>query len=47
MVTHMPWPKALMVGMLPFLIGDAVKSTVALILARALRPILKRQLESS
>jgi biotin transport system substrate-specific component len=43
MVTHMPWSKALMVGMLPFLIGDAVKSSVALILARAMRPILKRQ----
>jgi biotin transport system substrate-specific component len=40
---HMTWSKALMGGMVPFLIGDAVKSSVALILARAMRPILKRQ----
>ena len=46
MVTHMSWSKALIVGMVPFLIGDAVKASVALILARAMRPILKRQVES-
>ncbi|MFB3886231.1 MAG: biotin transporter BioY [Thermodesulfobacteriota bacterium] len=44
MVTHMSWSKALLVGMVPFLIGDAVKSAVALILGRAMRPILKRQI---
>ena len=44
MVTHMSWPKTFMVGMIPFLIGDAVKASVALILARAVRPILKRQM---
>jgi biotin transport system substrate-specific component len=44
MVTQMSWSKALLVGMVPFLIGDAVKASVALILARAVRPILKRQL---
>ncbi len=44
MVTQMSWPKALMVGVIPFLIGDAVKASVAIILARAVRPILKRQL---
>jgi biotin transport system substrate-specific component len=42
----MPWPKAFIVGMAPFLIGDAVKASVALILARAVRPVLKRQLQS-
>ena len=46
MVTHMSWPKAFIVGMVPFLIGDAVKASVALVLARAIRPILKRQLQS-
>jgi biotin transport system substrate-specific component len=42
-VTQMSWPKAVIVGMVPFLIGDAVKASVALILARAVRPILDRQ----
>jgi biotin transport system substrate-specific component len=46
-VTQMSWPKALLMGMVPFLIGDAVKASVALILARAVRPILKRQLQST
>ena len=44
MVTQMSWTKALMVGVLPFLIGDAIKASVVLILARSVRPILKRQL---
>jgi biotin transport system substrate-specific component len=47
MVTQMSWTKALMVGVLPFLIGDAIKASVVLILARAIRPILKRQLQYS
>ncbi len=45
-VTQMSWTKAVMVGVLPFLIGDALKSAAALILARAVRPILKRQQEA-
>ena len=44
LVTHMSWTKALMVGVLPFLIGDAIKACVVVILARSVRPILKRQL---
>jgi len=44
MVTQISWTKALMVGVLPFLIGDAIKASVVLILARSVRPILKRQL---
>jgi biotin transport system substrate-specific component len=44
MVTQMSWTKALMVGVLPFLIGDAIKASVVLVLARSVRPILKRQL---
>lgn len=47
MVTQMSWSKTFMVGMVPFLIGDAVKASAALILSRAVRPILKRQLQSS
>jgi biotin transport system substrate-specific component len=46
MVTQLSWPKTLMVGVVPFLIGDAVKASVAIILARAIRPVLKRQLQS-
>lgn len=43
MMTNMPWNKAWMVGMIPFLIGDAMKAAVAIILARAVRPMLNRQ----
>jgi len=46
-VTQMSWTKTLMVGMVPFLIGDAMKASVAVILARSVRPILKRQLSMS
>jgi len=45
-VTGMSWQKTLMVGMLPFLAGDCVKATVALVLARSARPMLSRQLQS-
>jgi len=40
-VTSMSWEKALMVGMLPFLPGDAVKAAAAVLLARALRPFVQ------
>lgn len=43
MMTNMSWNKAWMVGMLPFLIGDALKAVVAILLARAVRPMLNRQ----
>jgi biotin transport system substrate-specific component len=46
MVTQMSWPKALMVGVIPFLIGDAIKASAAVILARSIRPILNRQFQS-
>ena len=45
-VAHLSWTKALVVGVVPFLAGDAVKAAVALALARAVRPILNRQLQS-
>jgi biotin transport system substrate-specific component len=44
MVTQMSWVKTLLVGMVPFLIGDAIKAVVAVVLARSVRPILKRQM---
>ncbi len=43
-VTQMSWTKTLIVGAVPFLIGDVMKATVAVVLARSVRPILKRQL---
>jgi len=39
-LTGMPWPKTLAVGMFPFLIGDILKIAVAVPIARAVRPIL-------
>jgi biotin transport system substrate-specific component len=44
MVAQMSWTKALMVGVFPFLIGDAIKASVVVILARSVRPVLKRQI---
>jgi biotin transporter BioY len=32
--------------MVPFLVGDAIKASVAILLARSVRPILMRQLQS-
>mgnify|MGYP000970339622 CR=1 FL=1 len=40
-VTALPWSKALALGMLPFLPGDAVKIAAALPIARTLRPIVE------
>ena len=42
MVTQMSWQKTLIAGALPFLIGDAIKASVAVILARSVRPMLNR-----
>ncbi len=46
-ITQMSWPKTLLVGVVPFLIGDAIKASVAVILARSVRPILDRQFQFS
>lgn len=43
MITQMSWSKAWMVGMMPFLPGDALKAGAAVALARAVRPMLNRQ----
>lgn len=40
MVTAMPWSKALTVGMLPFLLGDALKIVAVVPIAKAVRPFL-------
>jgi biotin transport system substrate-specific component len=40
-VTGLPWPKALAAGMLPFLLGDALKIAVAVPIARVLRPVVE------
>jgi biotin transport system substrate-specific component len=45
LVTGMTWAKAITVGMLPFLIGDIIKATAAILLARAVRPVLGRHLK--
>lgn len=42
MVTQMSWPKAFIAGMIPFILGDVVKAAMALVLARAIRPMLNR-----
>ncbi len=47
MVTQLSWSKTLMVGVIPFLIGDAIKACVVVVLARSVRPILKRQMSMS
>ncbi|MGQ9670461.1 MAG: biotin transporter BioY [Desulfosoma sp.] len=41
-VTGMNWAKAVGVGLLPFVFGDAVKAAAAVVLARSLRPLLVR-----
>ncbi|MCX8117622.1 MAG: biotin transporter BioY [Desulfobacterota bacterium] len=40
MVTGMTWEKALIAGMIPFLFGDGLKASAAIVLAKAVRPIL-------
>jgi biotin transport system substrate-specific component len=39
-LTDMTWSKTMMVGMYPFLVGDALKIVAAAVIARALRPII-------
>jgi biotin transport system substrate-specific component len=45
-ITNMTWNKAWMVGMIPFLPGDALKAVLAVILFRSLKPIMDRQILS-
>jgi biotin transport system substrate-specific component len=46
-VTEMSWSKALWVGAIPFLLGDTIKASVAVILTRSVRPMLDRLSQSS
>ncbi len=46
MMTKISWDKAYIVGMIPFLPGDALKAGVSIILARSTRPILHRQIKT-
>jgi len=46
MVTQLSWQKAWIAGALPFLIGDAMKASVVVILARSVRPMLNRLFQS-
>ena len=41
LVTGMPFAKAVMLGMVPFLVGDALKIAAAVPVVKALRPIIK------
>jgi biotin transport system substrate-specific component len=40
-LTGMTWSKTLTVGMVPFLVGDALKIVAAAAIAKALRPIIR------
>jgi len=42
-LTGMSWTKTLSVGMLPFLIGDAVKIAAAVPIAKTLRPMIQKE----
>jgi biotin transport system substrate-specific component len=41
LVTGMPWDKALALGVLPFLPGDALKIAAAALMAKSLRPLIR------
>jgi len=41
MVTGMPIEKAVAVGMLPFLAGDALKIAAAVLIAKSIRPVIR------
>ena len=45
-ITHMTWNKAWMLGMVPFLPGDALKAAAAVIIWRSVGPILDRKTSS-
>ena len=42
-ITGMAWAKAVSVGMIPFLIGDALKIAAAVPVAKALRPMIRME----
>lgn len=46
LVTGMDWHKTALLGMVPFLVGDVLKAASAVLLARAVRPMLNRRLKA-
>ncbi len=44
-IAGLSWSKAFVVGMLPFLPGDIIKASAAVLLAKALRPMITHQFE--
>jgi len=46
-VAGLSWSKAFLVGMLPFLPGDALKACAAVLLAKTLHPMIPHQFEPS
>ena len=46
-ITGLTWGKALTIGILPFLIGDVLKASAAVLLARTLRHMVVRQPETA
>ncbi len=41
-LTSMTWAKTLAVGLYPFVVGDGLKIAAAAVIARALRPVIKK-----
>lgn len=46
-VARLTWTKAFVAGMFPFLLGDALKAAVAVILHRSLRPLLTKEVQAA
>ena len=46
-VTGMSWEKAFLAGAAPFILGDALKACAAVVLARAVRPVIRRRVETA
>jgi biotin transport system substrate-specific component len=42
MATRMTWTKAFLAGMIPFLLGDALKAAAAVVFFRSIKPLLER-----
>ena len=43
LVAGLDWPRALALGMLPFVPGDGLKIAAAVVVARVLRPVIQRR----
>ncbi|MCE5335659.1 MAG: biotin transporter BioY [Desulfobacteraceae bacterium] len=45
-VSGMEWSRAVLLGMAPFLIGDIIKAAAAILIVKALRPVVSRSMEA-